>query len=61
MLAAHAPYPGSIQKKILVITLSCLLGMCVVISLVSYYVFQNYLQRSLIGSTETSLDRKSVV
>ncbi len=55
MLAAHAPYPGSIQKKILVITLSCLLGMCVVISLVSYYVFQNYLQRSLIGSTETSL------
>ena len=55
MLAAHAPYPGSIQKKILVITLSCLLGMCVIISLVSYYVFQNYLQRSLIGSTETSL------
>ncbi len=45
MLAARTPYPGSIQKRILAITLSCLLGMCVVISLVSYYVFQNYLQR----------------
>lgn len=55
MLAARTPYPGSIQKRILAITLSCLLGMCVVISLVSYYVFQNYLQRSLIQSTETSL------
>lgn len=47
--------PGGIQKKILAITVSCLLGMCMVISFVSYYLFQNYLQRSLIQSTETSL------
>lgn len=47
--------PGSIQKKILVITISCLLGMCLIISFVSYYLFRNYLQRSLIQSTETSL------
>lgn len=48
-------HSGSIQKRILAITLSCLLGMCVIISLVSYYLFQNYLRRSLIQSTETSL------
>ncbi|MCM1191482.1 MAG: sensor histidine kinase [Butyrivibrio sp.] len=47
--------PGRIQKKILVITVSCLLGMCVLISFVSYYLFQNYLQHSLIQSTETNL------
>lgn len=47
--------PGSIQKNILVITISCLLGMCLIISFVSYYLFRNYLQRSLIQSTETSL------
>lgn len=48
-------YSNSIQKKILVITLSCILVMCVIISFVSYYVFQNYLQHSLIQSTGTSL------
>lgn len=46
---------GSIQKRILAITTSCLLGMCVIISSASYYVFQNYLQHSLIQSTETNL------
>ena len=46
---------GSIQKRILVITVSCLLGMCAIISSVSYYLFRNYLQRSLIQGTETSL------
>lgn len=46
---------GSIQKKILTLTLSCLVGMCVIISCVSYYIFRNYLQHSLIQSTETSL------
>lgn len=46
---------GSIQKRILVITTSCLFCMCVVISCVSFYVFQNYLQNSLIHSTEASL------
>ena len=46
---------GSIQKRILLITTSCLLCMCVIISSVSYYIFQNYLQNSLIHSTEASL------
>lgn len=48
-------HSNSIQKKILAITLSCILVMCVIISFVSYYVFQNYLQHSLIQSTGTSL------
>ena len=46
---------GSIQKRILLITVSCLFGMCVIVSSVSYYIFRNYLQNSLIRSTETSL------
>lgn len=53
MKKAHCS--GSIQKRILTITVSCLLGMCIIISCVSYYIFQNYLQHSLIHSTETSL------
>ena len=48
-------HSGSIQKRIIAITLSCILGMCMIISCVSYYIFQNYLQHSLIQSTETSL------
>lgn len=46
---------GSIQKRILIITTSCLFCMCVIISSVSLYIFQNYLQNSLIHSTEASL------
>ena len=46
---------GSIQKRILLITTSCLLCMCVIISSASYYIFRNYLQDSLIHSTEASL------
>ncbi len=46
---------GSIQKRILLITTSCLLCMCVIITSVSYYIFRNYLQSSLIHSTEASL------
>lgn len=48
-------HSGSIQKRILTITLSCLVGMCVVISSVSYYIFRNYLQSSLIQATENNL------
>ena len=48
-------HSGSIQKRIIAITLSCILGMCMIISYVSYYIFQNDLQHSLIQSTETSL------
>lgn len=45
----------SIQKRILGITLSCILSMCILISFVSYYFFQKYLQQSMIQSTETNL------
>lgn len=48
-------HSGGIQKRILGITISCLLCMCIIISSVSYYIFQNYLQHSMIQSTETSL------
>lgn len=46
---------ASIQNRILFITLSCILGMCILISSVSYYIFHSYLQNSLMQSTETSL------
>ncbi len=39
----------------MLITLSSILGMCLVIAGASYYVFRNYLQSSLISSTETNL------
>lgn len=53
MKKAHGS--NKMQKQILAITLSCILIMCVVISFVSFYVFQNYLQHSLIQSTGTGL------
>lgn len=53
MKRAHGS--NKMQKQILAITLSCILIMCVVISFVSYYIFRNYLQHSLIQSTGTSL------
>lgn len=46
---------SSIQKRILIITLSCIVCMCVLIGLVSYYIFHSYLQNNLIHSTESSL------
>lgn len=46
---------GNIQKRILFVTLSCILAMCLVISYASYYIFQNYLRRSMIQSPETNL------
>lgn len=46
---------AGIQNRILFITLSCILGMCILISSVSYYIFHSYLQKSMIQSTETSI------
>lgn len=46
---------GNIQKRILAITTSCILAMCILISCVSYYIFRNYLQHSLIQAAETNL------
>lgn len=48
------PFAG-IQRRILFITLSCILCMCILISSVSFFIFRNYLQQSLMQSTETSL------
>ena len=48
-------HSNKIQRRILIITLSCILGMCMIISCVSYFIFQNFLQHSLIQSTETNL------
>ncbi len=44
-----------IQKKILLITLSFILGMCIIITTASNYIFQKYLRNSLIQSTEINL------
>lgn len=48
-------HSASIQKRILWITLSCMLSMCTLISFFSYYLFKNYLQHSMIRATETNL------
>lgn len=45
----------SIQRRIVVLTLSCILSMCIIISLASYFIFQNYLRTTLITSTESNL------
>ncbi len=55
-MVTHRPSRlGGIQKRILAITISCLLGMCVIISSVSFYIFRTYLQHSLIHAAETNL------
>lgn len=46
---------GNIQKRILFITLSCILSMCLIVSSASYYMFHEYLQQNMIHSTETNL------
>lgn len=38
----------SIRNRILIFTLSAILGMCLLISLFSYYIFRHYLQNTLI-------------
>ncbi len=54
-ITTHKPPLASIQRRILIITLSCILGMCILISSVSYYIFHSFLQSSLMQSTETNL------
>ena len=51
----HAFYGGKIQRRIIILTLSSILGMCVLIAGASYFIFHNYLQSSLIVSTENNL------
>lgn len=47
--------PNSIRTRIVSITVSCLLIMCVIISGMSYYIFGNYLRESLVRSSESGL------
>ena len=46
---------GKIQRLIMFTTLSSILGMCLVITAVSYFFFHEYMQSSLISSTESNL------
>lgn len=46
---------GKIQRRIMFTTLSSILGMCLVITAVSYFFFHEYMQSSLISSTESNL------
>ena len=55
MFTEHTLKGGKIQKRIMLVTLSSILGMCVVIAAVSYFFFHKYMQSSLISSTESNL------
>lgn len=46
---------GSIQRRIVILTLSCMVFMCIIVSVASYFIFQNYLRSTLITSTESNL------
>lgn len=45
----------SLQKRYLLVTLVSTLLICIFISAISFYVFRNYLQNSLLNSTSSSL------
>lgn len=47
---------GKIQTRIIAITVTCLSIMCLIVSLVSYFVFNSYLKESLYQSSEASLE-----
>lgn len=51
----NTQHSNKIQKRILCVSLTCILAMCLIVTFASYYIFQNYLQQSMIHSTETSL------
>lgn len=46
---------NGIQARILYLTLSCVLGMCILVTAVCTYIFRNYLQQTWTTSTESSL------
>lgn len=54
-LMKHIYEFGNIQKRILIVTLSCIVGMCLIVSSASYYIFHNYLQQNMIHSTQINL------
>lgn len=46
---------NGIQARILTLTLSCVLGMCVLVATVCVYIFRNYMQQTWTTSTESGL------
>lgn len=46
---------NGIQARILALTLSCVLGMCVLVATVCVYIFRNYMQQTWTTSTESGL------
>ncbi len=46
---------GPIQKRIISITLGGITFICLIIAIISYYIFTNYLQNSMVSSTKTNL------
>ena len=51
----HKLVRGPLQRRFLLMTLASTLIICVIISLLSYYLFRNYLQNALLNSTATNL------
>lgn len=47
---------GKIQKRIIAITVTCLSIMCLIVSIVSFSVFNSYLRKSMYQSSEASLE-----
>ena len=50
---------GPIQKRILAITLSGIILVCLVIGTISFYIFRTYLRDEMVATTQTSLSNLS--
>lgn len=50
---------GPIQKRIMLITLGGILFVCILISLISFYIFNNYLRDEMVSTTRSSLQNLS--
>ena len=46
---------NSIQRRIVILTLSSILIMCMIVSLASFFIFRNYLSTALVNSAESNL------
>ena len=50
---------GPIQRRFIALTLSGMLSICLIISILSFYIFRNYLQNALVQTNATSLSNLS--
>lgn len=46
---------GPLQHRFVILTLACMLAICLIVSALSFYVFRNYLQKALVRTNATSL------